>query len=65
MLPAFVNDARDQISLILQRSGQKGNEIAVQDGFDLYKEMVEIRRVHHDALPKYVYDDGSFSENRD
>jgi len=53
MLPAFVADARDQIVAILERDEKNGHEVPVQDGFDLYQEMIEIRRVHYEALPRY------------
>lgn len=53
MLPAFVADARDQVTAILERSESSGNKVPIQDGFDLYKEMLEIRQVHHEVLPRY------------
>ncbi len=33
---------------------EKDDEVPIQDGFDLYKELVEIRRIHGDALPELV-----------
>ncbi len=51
ILPAFESDARDQISDILHQAEQRGEEVPVQDGFDLYKELVNVRRVHSEALP--------------
>lgn len=53
ILPSFADDARELVSRIIQISKEKGaeGEIPVQDGFDLYRELVEIRRVYAQALP--------------
>jgi hypothetical protein len=52
MFPAYAADARDLVARILEVSHSKNETVPVQDGFDLYKELVEIRRIHSDALPK-------------
>ena len=51
MMPAYANDARDLVARIMSLAQERGEETAIQDGFDLYKELVEIRRVHTEALP--------------
>ena len=51
MFPSFENDARDLIQRILHVAQTKNSEVDLQDGFDLYRELVEIRRIHHGALP--------------
>jgi hypothetical protein len=51
MFPSFENDARDLIQRILQVAQTKNSEVDLEDGFDLYRELVEIRRIHHSALP--------------
>ena len=51
VLPRFAADARDHIAFILEQPRKPEDEIPVQDGFDMYKEMVEMRRVHADVLP--------------
>jgi hypothetical protein len=51
MFPAYAADARDLVSRILDVAHEKGEEVPVEDGFELYKELVEIRRIHGDALP--------------
>lgn len=51
MFPAYAADARDLVARIMDVAQQNGEEVPVQDGFDLYKELVEIRRIHGDALP--------------
>jgi hypothetical protein len=52
VLPLLEEDSKDMISRILAVSESKGAEVGIQDGFDLYKELVEIRRMHGEALPK-------------
>jgi hypothetical protein len=55
MLPAFAADARDLVARIMDVAQARGEDVAVQDGFDLYKELVEIRNVHAQALPEYGF----------
>ncbi|CZT47938.1 probable C2 domain protein [Rhynchosporium secalis] len=52
MFPSFENDAGDLIQRILQVAKTNNSEVDLQDGFDLYKELVEIRRIHQAALPE-------------
>jgi hypothetical protein len=51
LFPEYARDARDLVSRIVQVAHEKEEPVPIQDGFDLYKEMVEIRRIHSDALP--------------
>lgn len=51
MLPSFADDARALVKRIMQLAKDRQEEVPIQDGFDLYKELVEIRRVHAQALP--------------
>ena len=39
------------VTMILQVAHEKDEEVPVEDGFTLYAELVEIRRVHNEALP--------------
>ncbi len=50
-LPAFAEDSKAMVEQILNTSQRNGFDIPIQDGFDLYKELSEFRRVHADALP--------------
>ena len=52
MLPLYAGDARDIVKRILQLNSAKEQEVPVEDGFDLYRELVEIRRIHMEALPE-------------
>lgn len=51
MFPSFEHDAHDLIQRILEVAHTNNSEVDLQDGFDLYKELVEIRRIHQEALP--------------
>ncbi|KAI9719270.1 MAG: hypothetical protein M1812_003600 [Candelaria pacifica] len=51
ILPMYAEDASKMVERIMYVAQEKGDEVPIQDGFDLYKELVEIRRLHGDALP--------------
>lgn len=51
ILPSFADDAKEIVGRIMDISKQKQEEVPVQDGFELYKELVEIRAVYAQALP--------------
>lgn len=52
VFPSFEEDANAVIQAIMTRvQDEEGSEIAIQDGFDLYRELVEIRRIHQRSLP--------------
>ena len=55
MFPSFENDAHDLIQRILTVAKTNNTEVDLQDGFDLYRELVEIRRIHHAALPEHPF----------
>ncbi|EMC98718.1 hypothetical protein BAUCODRAFT_30998 [Baudoinia panamericana UAMH 10762] len=50
-LPSFAEDAKELIKRIMHFSKEKGQEVDIQDGFELYKDLVEIRKVYAQALP--------------
>jgi hypothetical protein len=52
ILPLYAEDARDIVARIMQLVKSKGEEVPIEDGFDLYKELVDIRRIHAEALPE-------------
>jgi hypothetical protein len=51
MFPSFENDAADLIQRIMNVAHANNSEVDLEDGFALYKELVEIRRIHQQALP--------------
>ncbi|MCJ1309485.1 hypothetical protein MMC25_003145 [Agyrium rufum] len=51
VLPLFAADSRDIVSRILQLAIEKGEEVPVEDGFDVYGELVQIRNIQADTLP--------------
>ncbi|KAK7421939.1 hypothetical protein QQX98_001933 [Neonectria punicea] len=51
IFPSFEEDGNAIIQTILQSATENETEIDIQDGFDLYRELVEIRRIHSESLP--------------
>ncbi|KAM5351680.1 hypothetical protein ACJ41O_004403 [Fusarium nematophilum] len=51
VFPRFEEDANAIIVSILDMAAETGSDIDIQDGFDLYSELVAIRRIHSDSLP--------------
>ena len=51
VLPSYVKDSRELLKRILDQAKEKGEEIPISDAFELYKELIDIRAVHKDALP--------------
>ena len=51
ILPLYAEDARDIVKRILDLAKDRNEEIPVEDGFQLYGELVEIRRIHSECLP--------------
>ena len=54
ILPAYETDMQEVIEGTIKIARDRNEEVGVEDGFELYRELVEIRRVHRDALPKYA-----------
>ncbi|GAM87280.1 hypothetical protein ANO11243_053020 [Dothideomycetidae sp. 11243] len=51
MLPSFAADARDLVARVIELAKARDEDVPIEDGFDLYKELVQIRGVHAQALP--------------
>lgn len=51
VFPSFEQDARAIIERVIDVAKARGLEVNMQDGFDLYKELVEIRKIHTESLP--------------
>jgi hypothetical protein len=51
VFPNFEEDAQAIIQAILQGVQEQGLEMDMQDGFDMYRELVQLRRIHQDSLP--------------
>ncbi|KAI9870778.1 MAG: hypothetical protein M1823_008643, partial [Watsoniomyces obsoletus] len=56
-LPAFAEDSKAMVEQVSDQVQKQELEVPIQDGFDLYKDLSEFRRVHTDALPgqKFPY----------
>ena len=55
VLPSYAADARDLVERIINMASDRGDEIPIQDGFDMYSELVEIRKVHAQVLPEVPF----------
>lgn len=47
VLPMFAEDAHEMVIRILEQANKRNEEIAIEDGFDLYKQLTNIRRLFH------------------
>lgn len=56
VLPMYAEDAHDMVVKIIGQAQERGTEILIEDGFDLYRGLTAIRRLHADALPGYDMD---------
>lgn len=46
----FAEDAHDMINRITQTSRERGEELPIEDGFELYKTLKGIRRLYAEAI---------------
>ncbi|KAK7941056.1 uncharacterized protein PG986_013443 [Apiospora aurea] len=51
MFPSFEQDAESCIIQIIEVAQAQGIEFGSDDGFALYRELCEIRQIHHSSLP--------------
>lgn len=54
ILPIFAEDAHEMVVRIFELVKERGQEIDVEDGFDLYRQLASIRRLFAEALPEYA-----------
>lgn len=50
--PLYEEDARDIITRVLHLAQEKEEEVPIEDGFQLYGELIDIRRIHSEVLPQ-------------
>ncbi|KAL8735320.1 MAG: hypothetical protein Q9166_000865 [cf. Caloplaca sp. 2 TL-2023] len=55
ILPLYAEDARDIVTRILELAQTSGEEVPIEDGFQLYGELIDIRRVHGEVLPQVPF----------
>ncbi|KAI9842131.1 MAG: hypothetical protein M1838_003262 [Thelocarpon superellum] len=55
VLPSYGADTRDIVQRIVQVAKSREEDVDIQDGFELYRELSEIRRIHTDALPRIPF----------
>ncbi|KAL8680095.1 MAG: hypothetical protein Q9186_003679 [Xanthomendoza sp. 1 TL-2023] len=55
ILPLYAEDARDIVTRILELAEASSEEVPIEDGFQLYSELIDIRRVHGEVLPQVPF----------
>lgn len=53
VLPMFAEDAHEMVIRIIDQAKSMGEEIDIEDGFDLYRKLAEIRRLFVKTIPEY------------
>lgn len=54
VLTTYAADAHDIVERIIHIAASGDEDVPIQEGFELYKEMVEISRKQAEALPELV-----------
>ncbi|KAJ5464630.1 uncharacterized protein N7458_000316, partial [Penicillium daleae] len=52
MLPMFAEDAQEMVIRIIEHAKSEGEEIDIEDGFDLYKQLATVRRLFTNHIPE-------------
>lgn len=52
VLPIYAEDAHEMVVRVLEHAKEKGEEIDMQDGFDLYRQLTSTRRYFAETLPE-------------
>ena len=55
VLPTYAEDSKAMIERIMDAARIRGEEVPIQDGFDLYKVLSQFRQVHSEALPNLLF----------
>lgn len=51
----FAEDANEMVIRIIEQAKSRGEEIDIEDGFDLYKSLATIRKLFLNTIPEYVF----------
>ncbi|KAJ5782165.1 hypothetical protein N7457_003939 [Penicillium paradoxum] len=49
VLPMFAEDAHEMVMRIIEQAKARGEDISIEDGFDLYKKLATVRRLFHNT----------------
>ncbi|KAJ5389272.1 uncharacterized protein N7496_000340 [Penicillium cataractarum] len=52
MLPLFAEDAHEMVIRIIEHAKSENEEIDIEDGFDLYRQLATIRRLFTNTIPE-------------
>lgn len=58
----YAEDAREMVIRIIEQTRDRGEEVDLQDGFDLYKQLSAVRQLFISAMPEYVFMQKASSE---
>lgn len=50
----FAEDANEMVVRITDRFKSTGEDIDIEDGFDLYRQLATIRRLFNNTIPEYA-----------
>jgi hypothetical protein len=48
----FAEDAQEMVIRIIEHAKSEGEEIDIEDGFDLYKQLATVRRLFTNHIPE-------------
>lgn len=54
VLPMFAEDAHEMVIRIIDHAKSRGEEIDINEGLDLYKQLATVRRLFNNTITKYV-----------
>ncbi|PHH75203.1 hypothetical protein CDD82_4545 [Ophiocordyceps australis] len=54
-LPSLEKDAGAMVEMVMSDAADNKTDIDLDDGFELYRELVQIRRLHRDVLPQVPF----------
>lgn len=52
VFPKFATEIRNVVVDLIKVCRERGEEMEIEDGFELYRELFEIRRIYQDAFPE-------------
>lgn len=52
ILPIFAEDAHEMVVRIVEHAKSRGEDVELEDGFDLYKQLTATRRLFVEAFPE-------------
>jgi len=54
VLPLFAEDAHEMVIRIIDHAKSRGEEIDIDEGLDLYKQLAKVRQLFNNTIEGYV-----------